>query len=148
MVRHIVNMVSTALPTSNILFAGNQQWRSPALVVPRDERLQGAIFVDFIGSYRNLPDLFEAPITDSEYFTTAEAASRLDYLIIGHRLGNLSAEAARFGYNRHEMAGRLQGLKNKWDSYFPTSELAFDSGRESSWPVFLFGVVDNNIKEL
>ena len=147
-VRHIVNMVTTALPNSNILFAGNQQWRSPALVVPRDEGLQGAIFVDFIGSYRNLPDLFDAPITDGEYFTTAEAASRLDYLIIGHRLGNLAAEAARFGINRHEIAARFQSLKNRWDTYFPTSELAFDDGRESSWPVFLFGVTDNTIKEL
>jgi hypothetical protein len=148
MVRHIVNITTTALPTSNILFAGNQQWRSPALVVPRDEALQGALFVDFIGNYRNLPDTLETPISDSEYFTTAEAASRLDYQVIGHRLGSLAAEAARWGTNRHEIANRLQGLKNKWDTYFPTSELAFDNQRESSWPVFLFGVTDNTIKEL
>jgi hypothetical protein len=148
MVRHIVNIVSTSLPTTKVLFAGNQQWRSPALVVPRDEALQGAMFVDFIGSYRNLPDSFEVPITDSEYFTTAQAASRIDYLIIGHRLGNLAAEAARSGISRHEIARRFQSLNNKWDSYFPTSEPAFDSQRESSWPVFLFGVSDNTIKEL
>ena len=148
MVRHIVNIATTALPTSNILFAGNQQWRSPALVMPRDEALQGAIFVDFIGSYRNLPDTLETPISDNDYFTTAEAASRLDYQIIGHRLGSLAAEAAHWGTNRHEIANRIQGFKNKWDLYFPSSELAFDSQRESSWPVFLFGVTDNTIKEL
>jgi hypothetical protein len=148
MVRHIVNIVSTSIPGKQILFAGNQQWRSPALVVPRDEALQGALFVDFIGSYRNLPNSIETPVSDNDYFTTAQAASRIDYQIIGHRLGTLATEAARFGLSRHEIAGRLQSLNNKWDTYFPPREPAFDAQRESSWPVFLFKVVDDTIKEI
>jgi len=148
MVRHIVNIVSTSIPGKQVLFAGNQQWRSPALVVPRDETLQGALFVDFIGSYRNLPDSIDTPVSDSDYFTTAQAASRIDYQIIGHRLGTLATEAARFGLSRHEIARRLQSTNNKWDTYFPPGELAFDAQRESSWPVFLFKVVDDTIKEI
>lgn len=148
MVRHIVNIVSTSIPGKDILFAGNQQWRSPALVVPRDDAMQGAIFVDFIGSYKNLPDQIEAPLSDNEYFTTAQAASRIDYEIIGHRLSSLAVEAARFGFSRHETARRLQAMTNKWDSYFPKSELAFDSQRDSSWPVFVFEVSGDSIREL
>jgi len=148
MVRHIVNILGTSLPGNKILFAGNQQWRSPALVIPREETLQGAIFVDFIGNYRNLPNSIDTPLSDNDYFTTAQAASKIDYQIIGHRLGSLGAEAARYGLSRHEIANRLQSMTNKWDMYFPRSELAFDSGRESSWPVFLFQVADENIKEI
>jgi hypothetical protein len=148
MVRHIVNIIGTSLPSTPTLFAGNQQWRSPALVVPRDDLLQGAIFVDFIGSYQNLPDRIETPITDSEYFTTAQAASRIDYQIIGHRLATLGVQAARFGVNRHQIAKRLQSTRNSWDSYFPKAELAFDVQRESSWPVFMFEVSGETIKEL
>jgi hypothetical protein len=148
MVRHIVNILATSLPGNKILFAGNQQWRSPALVIPREETLQGAIFVDFIGNYRNLPSSIETPISDNDYFTTAQAASKIDYQIIGHRLGSLAGEAARFGLNRHEIARRLQSISNRWDPYFPKSELAFDQKRESSWPVFLFQVTDEAIKEI
>jgi hypothetical protein len=148
MVRHIVNILSTSLPSKKILFAGNQQWRSPALVIPKDDNLQGALFVDFIGNYRNLPNSIDTPISDNDYFTTAEAASKIDYQIIGHRLGSLAAEAARFGLDRHAIAKRLQSINNRWDSYFPRSESAFDAKRESSWPVFLFQVVDENIREI
>jgi hypothetical protein len=148
MVRHIANIVGTSLPTTPTLFAGNQQWRSPALVVPRDDLLQGAIFVDFIGSYRNLPDRIETPISDNDFFTTAQAASRIDYQIIGHRIASLALEAARFGISRHQIARRLQSMRNKWDSYFPTSELAFDAERESSWPVFMFEVHGDTIREI
>lgn len=148
MVRHIVNIVATSLPGQNIIFAGNQQWRSPALVVPRDDALQGAIFVDFIGNYRNLPQTIDTPLSDNDYFTTAQAASRIDYQIIGHRLGNLAAEAARFGFNRYETARRLQSMNNKWDSYFPKTDAAIDSERESSWPVFMFRITEDNIEEI
>jgi hypothetical protein len=148
MVRHIVNIIGTSLPSTPTLFAGNQQWRSPALVVPRDDSLQGALFVDFIGSYRNLPDRIETPISDNEYFTTAQAASRIDYQIIGHRLASLALTAASFGISRHEIAQRLQSMKNQWDTYFPRNELALDSQRESSWPVFMFQVNGETIKEL
>jgi hypothetical protein len=148
MVRHIVNILATSLPANKILFAGNQQWRSPALVIPREDTLQGAIFVDFIGNYRNLPNSIETPLSDNDYFTTALAASKIDYQIIGHRLGSLAGEAARFGLSRHEIARRLQSISNRWDPYFPKSELAFDQKRESSWPVFLFQVSDEAIKEI
>lgn len=148
MVRHIVNIIGTSLTTTPTLFAGNQQWRSPALVVPRDDILQGAIFVDFIGSYQNLPDRIDTPISDSEYFTTAQAASRIDYQIIGHRLASVGLEAARFTISRHQIARRLQSMRNIWDSYFPANEFAFDSQRESSWPVFLFEINGETIKEL
>ena len=148
MVRHIINIVSTSIPDRGIVFAGNQQWRSPALVKPKDDSLQGAMFVDFIGKYRNLPNQIEVPISDSDFFTTAQAASRIDYEIIGHRLGNLAIEAARFGLSRHQIANRLLATRNKWDYYFPNDELAFDNQRDSSWPVFLFKVTDDNITEV
>jgi hypothetical protein len=148
MVRHIINIVSTSIPGRGVIFAGNQQWRSPALVNPKDEAMQGAMFVDFIGKYRNLPDQIETPISDNDYFTTAQAASRIDYQIIGHRLANLAVEASRYGLARHQIAARLISTRNKWDYYFPNDELAFDDQRDSSWPVFLFQVSDNSIGEI
>lgn len=148
MVRHITNIVSTSLPDRKILVAGHQQWRSRALVSPKEDALQGALFADFIGSYRNLPDTIDVPEGDNQYFTTAQAASRIDYQILGHRIGNIAAEATRFGISRYVFAQRIQLTKNKWDTYFPRSELAFDSQRDSSWPVFLFQVDGESIKEL
>jgi hypothetical protein len=147
MVRHLSNMISTSLPGRQIIFAGNQQWRSHALVTPREESLQGAMFVDFIGSYKNLPETIEIPETENIYFTTAQAASRIDYQIIGNRLGTLATEASKFGVPRHLVAQNFLETKNKWDYYFPNDELAFDDQRDSSWPAFLFKIEGESIKE-
>ena len=146
MVRHLVNMIRTGLGDGNVIISGNQQWRSPALVTPKEEALEGAMFVDFIGSYADLPPALAAPTPESPLFTTAQAASRLDYQLIGHRLGTLSSSVMKSIRSRQRIATELQSMHNSWDNYFPPSELAFDKNRDSSWPAFLFKVKGENIE--
>ncbi len=146
MVRHLVNMIREGLGDGSVIISGNQQWRSPALVTPREEALEGALFVDFIGSYANLPEALAAPTPESPLFTTAQAASRLDYQLIGHRLGTLSATVVRSHWSRQRIASELQSLNNSWDNYFPPTELAFDQNRDSSWPAFLLRVKGEGIE--
>ena len=148
MVRHLVNILKSAAPSTKFLFAGNQQWRSPALVTPPEEALEGAVFVDFIGNYTDLPRGIDAPVTDSPFFTTAQAASRIDYQIIGHRVGSLAAEALRGGYSRQRIAKALQSMHNHWDRYFPSDEYTFDASRDSTWPAYLFTVHGESIVPL
>lgn len=145
MVRHIVNIVRGPLAELSVVITGNQQWRSPALVTPREEALEGAMFVDFIGSYADLPTGLEVPMPESPYFTTAQAASRIDYQIIGHRLGTLSIQALRKNWSRQRIAKELQSLRNSWDNYFPVGEPAFNEKRDSTWPVFLFQIQGETI---
>lgn len=146
MVRHLVNMIRTGLGDGNVIISGNQQWRSPALVTPKEEALEGAMFVDFIGSYADLPTALAAPTPESPLFTTAQAASRLDYQLIGHRLGTLSSSVIKSLWSRQRIATELQSKRNSWDNYFPPSELAFDGNRDSSWPAFLFRVKGETIE--
>ncbi|MCX6127120.1 MAG: hypothetical protein NTV34_20545 [Proteobacteria bacterium] len=146
MVRHIVNIVRSSIGDMNIIMTGNQQWRSPALVTPREEALEGAMFVDFIGSYADLPPGLEVPLPESPYFTTAQAASRIDYQIIGHRLGTIAAQVIRKPWSRQRIATELQQMKNSWDNYFPIGEPVFDSKRDSSWPAFLFKIQGDKIQ--
>lgn len=146
MVRHLVNMIRTGLGDGNVIISGNQQWRSPALVTPKEEALEGAMFVDFIGSYADLPTALAAPTPESPLFTTAQAASRLDYQLIGHRLGTLSSSVVKSIWSRQRIATELQSERNSWDNYFPPSELAFDKNRDSSWPAFLFRVKGETIE--
>src|SRR5690606_24878972 len=44
---------------------GNHEWRSPALVEPYDDFLEGSFFADFIGSYAKLPAAVSAPTAGS-----------------------------------------------------------------------------------
>ncbi|MCX6119851.1 MAG: hypothetical protein NT027_20140 [Proteobacteria bacterium] len=146
MVRHIVNMIRSATENQNVLMSGNQQWRSPALVTPYESALEGAFFVDHIGSYADLPSGLEVPMPESKFFTTANAASRLDYQIIGHRLGTISAQAIKKNWSRQRVAIELQELKNSWDNYFPAGVSVFNEYRDSSWPAFLFSIKGETIQ--
>lgn len=146
MVRHMVNMIRTGLGDGNVVISGNQQWRSPALVTPREEALEGALFVDFIGNYTDLPPALAAPTPESPLFTTAQVASKLDYQLIGHRLGTLSSAVIRSMWSRQRIATELQELHNSWDNYFPPTEMVFDQNRDSSWPAFLFRVKGESIE--
>lgn len=146
MVRHLVNIIRGAAGSMKLVLTGNQQWRSPALVHPREEGLEGALFVDFIGSYADVPSGLAAPIPESPFFTTAQAASRIDYQIIGHRLGTLAAQVLRSPWSRQRIAVELQSLTNSWDNYFPVGAPAFDAQRDSSWPAFMFKVEGESIQ--
>jgi hypothetical protein len=146
MVRHIVNIARSSLVDHAALLSGNQQWRSPALVIPKEDALEGALFVDYIGDYRNLPAGITVPIPESPFFTTAQAASRIDYQIIGHRIGTLSSQAIKRNWSRQRIATELQLVRNQWDNYFPSNELTFDQDRNSAWPAYLFQVQGESIK--
>jgi hypothetical protein len=146
MVRHLVNMIRSGASDLNIVMTGNQQWRSHALVSPREVGLEGGYFVDFIGSYKDLPEGLEVPIPEGEYFTTATHAGRIDFQLIGHRLGTLGSQVLKRPWNRQRIAAELQSLQNSWDNYFPVGELAFDKNRNSTWPVFLFRISGESIQ--
>lgn len=54
MVRHIVK-VYRSLTRDRMVFLGNHLWRSTTLIEPREPYLDGAMFVDFIGRYDEIP---------------------------------------------------------------------------------------------
>jgi hypothetical protein len=54
MVRHIVK-IYRSLTRDRLIFLGNHLWRSTTLIEPREPYLDGAMFVDFIGRYDEIP---------------------------------------------------------------------------------------------
>jgi hypothetical protein len=146
MVRHIVNMLRpTAASQQTLLFAGNQQWRSPALVTPKEDALQGAVFGDFIGSYDQLPPSLKVATTEGPFFAPIQIANKLDYQLIGYRIGSLAVDVFSHRWSRQQITRNLLQTINHWDDYFPAHAPAFDENRASNWPTFLFRVQDETI---
>lgn len=145
-VRQIVSVFRDVGSNTKIVFTGNQQWRSSALVDPPEEALEGGMFVDFIGSYKGIPSSIEAITPENEYFTSAASASEIDFKILGYRLGSIVSEILSRGWKRHEMAAELRQLSNHWDDYFTKGERTFSDRSESFWPVFLFRIQGDQIK--
>ena len=124
---------------------GNHEWRSPALIDPYDDFLDGSIFGDFIGSYTNLPGRISAPTVASPYFVSPEQVTTVDFQLIGYRAGKaagMARQAAR--PNRRQLADAMLTFTSDKDGFFGRGRV-FDQERHSQWPTYLFTIVKNTL---
>ncbi len=128
---------------------GNHEWRSQGLLKPQEPFLNGAIFADFIGSYREIPRAIPATETDSPYFTVPDQVVDVDFKLIGYRAGTIALEAIQVTPQGERQKRRvipqrlvsLQGDQNNFFGYGPV----FDAERRAKWPTFLFTVSGETI---
>lgn len=137
-VRHMVKLFKFHM-VDHLPVIGNHEWRSPALINPPEDFLDGSIFGDFVGSYAKLPASLGAQTTDSPYFVLPEQVGALDFGYIGYRVGR----AARLGtqnaatISRRRIAGVLAGAQSDGTGAFPRGPI-FDRERQVNWPTYLF----------
>jgi hypothetical protein len=144
-VRHFVNALRFHRITGVVL-AGDQQWRSPALVTPPEPALAGALFADFIGSYADLPAKLGTPTAASPYFAAPADVVRADFGVVGYRVGDIALRALAVTSRRASLPTALAHLPSAGSGYFPADGGAFDAARDAVWPTYLFRVADERIE--
>ena len=142
-VRHFVNLLKYH-GVEQLPLIGNYEWRSKSLLEPWDSFLQGAAFVDFVGSYDKLPKGFGEQYPDSPFFVAPDLAGQLDFRLIGYHTGRLALRVPiKPGSRKKDLVHALYGLKNTESPN--VAQNVFNESRSSSWPTYHFTVADRTL---
>jgi hypothetical protein len=145
-VRHFVKIFKF-LGINSLKLIGNQEWRTPDLLVPPEPFLNNSVFVDFIGSYLAVPKpLVPQTQPDSPYFVAAVDAETIDFKIIAYHAGEIAYQAIAQATKRQAIDNSLAGLSNI-SQYFARGPV-FDGSRQSTWPSYLFKVQGQQIQQI
>lgn len=143
-VRHFAKLFRF-LGVENIPLYGPPQWRARGLVDPPDPFLEGAYFVDYIGSYQSLPKGIAAQTIGSPFFVKPEQSSTIDYMIIGQHAVKISDRVlSKPLLKKRRLHLRLQILTNDSGPYFRPGRI-FDEDQVTTWPNFIFQVGNKDI---
>lgn len=125
---------------------GNHEWRSPALVEPYDEFLEGSFFADFIGSYAKLPAAISAPTTGSPFFVQPQSVLAVDFQLIGYRAGRIGSIIAGYkSENRRHLPAKISAITSNSSSFFGDG-MVFEKDHQSNWPTYVFGVAGGGLQ--
>lgn len=145
-VRHFAKIFQY-LGVKKINLIGNQKWRAFGLIQPPEPFLEGAVFVDYIGSYENIPRGIKVQeiIGASKYFVSPTETFKVDYMIIGYHAIDLATKALQGKMlKRRHLNKKLRRIHNRNSRYFENGR-AFDKRGNAKWPAFLFRVTDQDI---
>ena len=145
-VRHFVQIFKFLKVKSALPMIGTQEWRAFGLINPPEPMLDRSVFVDYIGSYLEIPDGIRPTLYSPPFFVNPEDTAKIDYMIIGYqasRMANLALQ--RPPTKRRKLAERLLSLENSASPYFPPGP-AFAKDHTAYWPSFLFEVNGNTIR--
>lgn len=126
---------------------GNHEWRSPGLLEPWDDFIDGAVFGDFVSSYANLPPGISAPTIGSHLFADPTTVAGIDWQLIGWRAGDaLQRVLSGARVHRRQLSRGLRNLPNPRTGMFAaTGARTFDSQRTANWPGFVFRTSNRSI---
>lgn len=126
------------LGVEKIRLFGNQQWRARSLIDPWDPFLDGAYFVDYVGSYTSLPGGLS--VSSAGNFASPAQAQHIDYKLIGFLSGYAAKELVYSkSSSRSQMHLYLQQLNIDEPNFFGKRKV-FLEGRATNWPYFKFMV--------
>ena len=97
-------------------------WRAKELIEPYDPYLKNSSFIDYIGSYKNLPYGYQPDVGDDIFFTSANEVSKLDLGIAGYHAMNIAYNAvkAKPKFKRHYYYNLLRSMKNSPGKFLET----------------------------
>jgi ABC-type branched-subunit amino acid transport system substrate-binding protein len=144
-VKHFVNLFKYH-GVDRIQLIGNHEWRSQELLKPWDSFLQGAVFVDFIGTYDKLPRGIRMQFGDSPFFVQPELAGQLDFRLIGYHSAQIVLRIPlKLGLRKKDLVADLFRLKGNDGFYSPQN--IFSQNRASEWPTYHFMVSDQGLMQ-
>ena len=123
---------------------GTHEWRSEELISPWDNFLQDSYFADFIGSYEEIPSSLQSNIEGTQFFVPAQAASTIDFRLIGYRAANIGLTVLETPFLKRKYILR-QLMRQSEDLEFFKSKKVFYSDRSSWWPIFVFSLGKENL---
>ena len=145
-IRHFVQIFKFLKVKGALPMIGTQEWRAFGLINPPEPMLDKSVFVDYIGSYLEIPEGIKPALYSPPFFVNPEETAKIDYMIIGYqasRMANLALQKPPT--KRRKLAERLMTLQNTGSSYFPPGP-AFAANHTAFWPSFLFEVNGSTIR--
>ncbi len=146
-VRHI-SKVLAFYGVKRVQLMGIAKWRAFELVDPVDENLVGSVFIDYLGSYKQLPYGIQVPTVDREYFAEGAQAGAADLQVVVHH-ALFSALQALTGNRgpRYSLYKRLEAAPGLREGML-AAPLVYRPDHTANWPTFLFGVGSGSISIL
>lgn len=142
-VRHFVKLFKFH-GIEQITLIGNHLWRSPEILEPWDPLLEGSIFADFVGNYKNLPNSLGIRIGGKGMFVNPEKMASIDFRLLGYRATSIALQMDRFpDQRRNKFSNQYQDLYYK-DLYFNDS-VVFTKEKHATWPTYLFNISKGNL---
>lgn len=118
---------------------GHYEWRANYLISPWEKFLERSFFVDYIGSYQNLPQEIRPKQLVSEFFVSQEEVTPTDFSFIGYRAGLIAGLIVKEKQpKRYQIAQSLLNAE-KSDPYFAKGRI-FDAERRAMWPTVVFNL--------
>ncbi len=146
-VRHIAKTLNF-YGVSKLPLLGIPKWRAPELVDQDEPNLVGAVFVDYIGSYRSLPYGIRGDYVGDENFVEGAEASLIDLkLVVTHALAAALETVKGPRIARYALAKRIENAVPQDKTFFRSSTI-FAKNHEAYWPSYLFTVSPGHIQSL
>ena len=145
MARHLINTMKY-LKVPKIPLFGTQQLRAPELFTPSEPYLAGSVFVDFIGSYKELPHKIKPKTWESPFFTTPKEVVSTDInLIVAHGIHIAKRSLKNAPKDKRNIRHKMRLLRTPKQSQFFASKRVFDRRQMSHWPTFLFSLSEDKM---
>ena len=138
-VRHLSKALAY-YAVKKIQLIGIPRWRALEIIDPPDPNLNGAVFVDYMGSYNQMPYGIQVPLVKSEFFTDSTQAGLADLkLLVHHAVFSALQALAGKPAARYALFRRLETIPGPHQGFlnFPQT---FRPDHVAFWPSFLFGI--------
>lgn len=145
--RHLARMMNF-YGVRRLPLLGIPKWRAFELVDSSEDILRGAVFVDHLGNYQDLPyQIKPTPWQDAGFIKPSEAGSTDLKLVLSHAV--YAAEQALGGpfAARFTLFRRLEAARPPSGTFF-ASPTIFRSNHLAYWPSFVFSVGENSLQLL
>ncbi len=146
-VRHISKALAY-YGVKKVQLLGIPKWRAYELMDPPDEAITGAVFVDYIGSYKQFPYGIQVPTVDKEYFAEGPQAGSADLrLVVHHALYSALEALAGARTPRFALYKKLETAAGPKEGFLASPQI-YRADHTSNWPSFLFAVGSGSISLL
>ena len=147
-VKHLAKSLSY-FGVKRLPLLGIPKWRAPEIIEKTEDNLRGAVFVDFVGSYNQLPYGIQADLVYNENFAEGSEASAIDIQIVLSHAMDAAVQALKVAPRqpRHALVKGLETAAPRDPSFFGQARI-FRPNHENYWPQFLYSVGNGNLQAL
>jgi hypothetical protein len=141
--RAVVSMLKF-LGVKNLAIFGTSELRSRGLIEPWEPILRGSYFVDYIGSYQQMPKGLESLASSQPAFAPTETIDEIDFANIGYRVAQVASHFAKRPDGPRRLIFRDLNRSANGVTRFDEGYFSWDKYGQIVWPFFLFQVSATN----
>ena len=107
--------------------------------------LEGAVFVDFVGNYKQLPESLGIKIGGKGLFVNPDKMASIDYRLLGYRSMSLALEVSKFpDQRRFKFSKQLSSMYYKDGFFLKTEKSLIVCIRARGLPTYSISVMEGS----